>query len=65
MWKKGGITLKDIYLCKGSWRNLISVSQLDVLGYNFLFSGDHHCEIKYKDEKDLVVIAHNDGGILN
>ncbi|CAL5073327.1 unnamed protein product [Urochloa decumbens] len=62
--EKVGIRLKNAYLCKGSKRNLISVSQLDVLGYNFLFSGDH-CEIKYKDEKALVGIAHVDSGDLN
>ncbi|OEL31643.1 hypothetical protein BAE44_0007338, partial [Dichanthelium oligosanthes] len=61
---KGGIRLKDVYLCKESSRNLISVSQLDVLGYNFLFSEDHG-NIKYKKEEDLVGIAHIDGGKLN
>lgn len=62
--KKGGIRLKDVHLCKQSTHNLISVSQLDVLGYNFLFSVNH-CEIKYKDEEDMVGMAHIDGGNLN
>uniref|UniRef100_A0A0D9ZX04 HORMA domain-containing protein n=1 Tax=Oryza glumipatula TaxID=40148 RepID=A0A0D9ZX04_9ORYZ len=60
----GDIRLNDVYLCQESEENLISVPQLDVIGYKFSFSGDH-CHITYKKEKDLVGVAHRDGGNLN
>lgn len=58
--KKDDIRLKNVYFSQGSNSNLISVSQLDTLGYNFWFTRDH-CYVKYKGGKGLMGIAHADG----
>lgn len=57
--KKDGISLKDVYLCQGSASNLVSVPQLNALGYNFFFSGSH-CHVRYKEADDIVGLAHRD-----
>ncbi|KAK3132938.1 hypothetical protein QOZ80_6AG0529820 [Eleusine coracana subsp. coracana] len=59
-----GMRLKNVCLCQGSRSNLVSVPQLNVLGYNFFFSGNG-CFVRYKEADDLVGLANKDGGNSN
>lgn len=59
-----GLQLKSVYFCSKFRNNLISVPQLNVIGYKFFFLGDT-CRIAYREENRLIGLAHKDIGNNN